>query len=360
METKKKVGVITFHNYDNYGAILQSYALQKKLQEIGTDPEIMDYRCDYIGHPFRLRNLKNKGVFNYIYGVFGHICYLPRRRKCNKFRKYMTYSDKATKKDMSAVQDKYDIYISGSDQVWDHKLTNFDKSYFLDFVGEDKKLCSYAASIGENLPPEELRPEYTTLLKRFDNIIVREDYGADVVEQLIGKRPDVAVDPTLLLTANEWNEVLKEPKRKDKYILVYQLGINKEIVDFVRKLKKKTGLKVIYIPFPLVGLMSCSMKIAIGPAEWIGLFKHAEYVATDSFHGAVFALLFNKKFFAMVTGHHTNKRVKQLLNRIKLTERTMETVTDEHLLDEIDFTYANEQLNLMRQESMELLKNMVK
>ncbi len=360
MNIKKKVGVITFHNYDNYGAILQSYALQEKLKEMGHDSEIMDYRCEYIGHPYRLRNLKNKGIFNYIYGVVGHICYLPRRRKCNKFRKNMTYSAKATRKDMSAVQDKYDIYISGSDQVWDHKLTNFDKSYFLDFVGEDKKLCSYEASIGENLPPEELREEYTVLLNRFDDIIVREDYGADVVEQLTGKRPAVAVDPTLLLTREEWNEILVEPNRKDKYILVYQLGINKEIVDFVRRLKKKTGLKVVYIPFPLVGAMSCSMKVALGPSEWIGLFKNAEYVVTDSFHGAVFSLLFNRKFFAMVDGHHTNKRVKQLLNRIQLTERTMETVTEEHLLDDIDFTYANEQLEIMRQESLELLKNIVK
>ena len=76
---KKRVGVITFHNYDNYGAILQSYALQKKLQEIGTQPEIIDYRCDYISNPFRLVNLKKKGLFNYIYGTIGHICYIPRR-----------------------------------------------------------------------------------------------------------------------------------------------------------------------------------------------------------------------------------------------------------------------------------------
>ena len=86
---KKRIGVITFHNYDNYGAILQSYALQKKLRELGTYPEIIDYSCQYISNPFRLINLKEKGLFNYIYGAIGHICYIPRRRKCNQFRKHM-------------------------------------------------------------------------------------------------------------------------------------------------------------------------------------------------------------------------------------------------------------------------------
>ena len=136
---KKRVGVITFHNYDNYGAILQSYALQKKLQEIGTQPEIIDYRCDYISNPFRLVNLKKKGLFNYIYGAIGHICYIPRRFKCNKFRKHMRYSQPVIQGKMQPVAGKYDIYIAGSDQIWDYKLTNFDTTYFLDFV-KDRRL----------------------------------------------------------------------------------------------------------------------------------------------------------------------------------------------------------------------------
>ena len=143
---KKRVGVITFHNYDNYGAILQSYALQKKLREIGTQPEIIDYRCDYISNPFRLVNLKKKGLFNYIYGAIGHICYIPRRFKCNRFRKHMRYSQPVTQGKMQPVAGKYDIYIAGSDQIWDYKLTNFDTTYFLDFVKKGKKKCSYAAS----------------------------------------------------------------------------------------------------------------------------------------------------------------------------------------------------------------------
>ncbi|MDO5135011.1 MAG: polysaccharide pyruvyl transferase family protein [Eubacteriales bacterium] len=356
---KKRVGVITFHNYDNYGAILQSYALQKKLRELGTHPEIIDYRCDYISNPFRLVNLRKKGLFNYIYGAIGHICYIPRRRRCNQFRRLMRYSKPVTARDMSPVSGKYDLYLAGSDQIWDHKLTNFDKTYFLDFVKKGKKKCSYAASIGENLPPQQYLGQYQSLLQDFDHILVREDYGADIVEELTHKRPEVVCDPTLLLTAEEWNQLLEEPKTKKKYILVYQLGINKEIVDFTRRLQKRTGCKVIYIPFPLVGLLKCSCKIAIGPAQWMGLFKHAEYVVSDSFHGIVYALLFNRRFFAMVNGHHMNRRVQQLLKMVDLSHRTIENVPEEALTSDIDFSYANQRLEEFRQYSLEQLKKVV-
>lgn len=150
-----------------------------------------------------------------------------------------------------------------------------------------------------------------------------------------------------------------EPKYKEKYILVYQLGINKEIVDFAHRLHDKTGYRVVYIPFPLVGLLKCDCKITVGPAEWMGLFKNAEYVISDSFHGVVFSLIFNRKFFAKVNGHHMNRRVQQLLNMVNLTDRTMDDVSYEKLTEEIDFTYANEQLARFREHSMEQLRKMV-
>ena len=356
---KKRAGVITFHNYDNYGAILQSYALQTKLRELGAYPEIIDYRCDYISNPFRLVNLRQKGLFNYIYGVIGHICYLPRRRACSRFRRHMHYSEPVTRENIKDVSGKYDIYIAGSDQIWDYKLTNFDKTYFLDFVPEEKKKYSYAASIGEHLPPEQYQKEYQTLLQKFDRIFVRESYGADVVEKLTGSRPETTCDPTLLLTAKEWEKLLVAPRTRQKYILVYQLGINKKLVDFVRRLKNKTGCKVIYITFPLVGLLPCSCKIAIGPDKWMGLFQNAEYVVSDSFHGIVFALLFNRKFFALVDGHHMNRRVQELLKLVGLSHRTIDHVSDEELTQEIDFSFANREIDKLRQHSLALLKSLL-
>ncbi len=352
----KKIGILTFHNYDNYGAILQSYALERKLHEFGAEAEIIDYDCAFISNPFRLVNLKTKGFFNYIYAVIGHICYIPRSRRCNLFRRHIKYGSTVNRKNIAEKTAGYDMLITGSDQVWDYKLTNGDTTYLLDFASEDVLKCSYAASIGEHLPGEERAETYSRLLKRFDKILCRESYGADVVEQLTGERPETACDPTLLMTGEEWTPLLKEPKIRGKYILVYQLGINPSLVGFVKNLQKKTGLKVVYVPFPLVGLMKCRINIGIGPAEWMGYFKNAEYVVSDSFHGVVFSLLFNRKFFAMVNGHHRNRRVEELLRYINLSDRAMETMTEDHLLDPIDFTYANEKIAELRADSLKKLR----
>lgn len=359
MEKRKTAGVITFHNYDNYGAILQSYALQKWLRKLGLDTEIIDYDCAYISHPFSLNTLKKKGLFNYIYGAIGHICYIPRSFRCNQFRKNLQYSKALTSDNRDEMGQKYDAYIAGSDQIWDYKLTDFDRTYFLDFVKEGHKKFSYAASIGENLPPENIRGTYRDLLKSFNKIIVRESYGADVVEELTGSRPETACDPTLLLDGNAWAKLAIPPRTNKKYILVYQLGISKELVNFVKKLQSETGLKVIYIPFPLVGLMKCNIKLFIGPREWLGLFHDAEYVVSDSFHGIVFAMQFHKKFFGMTKGHHRNKRVEELLQLTGLENRTIESSADQILTTEIDYDYADRQLKQYRQTSLKQLKSLV-
>lgn len=357
--TPKKVGVITFHNYDNYGAILQSYALQECLKRAGAEPEIIDYTCDYICNPFQLKRLKNKGLFNYIYGAVGYICYLPRSKKCNAFRKRMRYSEPCNAENIGKMDGKYDVYITGSDQVWDWHLTDFDRNYFLPFVTKGKK-CSYAASIGEHLPAEEYQAEYTKLLNRFDRILMRESYGADVVEQLTGNRPDCTCDPTLLLTGEEWEPLLAEKKTRKPYILVYQLGINPSFVKFVKQLKKRTGLDVVYVPFPLVGALRCKLQVNAGPGEWIRLFHDAEYVVTDSFHGAVFSLLFHRRFFVKVDGHHVNRRVQELLERLHLTERIIQgDLTDDMLTKEMDYTFADQELQAMREDSMKKLGEII-
>jgi hypothetical protein len=254
---------------------------------------------------------------------------------------------------------QYDVYVAGSDQIWDWNLTGFDKAYFLDFVTQGKK-CSYAASIGENLPADELKNEYTNLLKDFDEILMRESYGADVVEELIGTRPECACDPTLLLTAEEWEEVTAKPLMNKPYILVYQLGVNKKLVDFVKRLKKSTGLSVVYVPFPLVGFMHCKTRMWDGPSEWLSLFKNAQYVVTDSFHGAVFSILFHQKFFVYVNGHHVNKRVDELVKRLELTDRIIdESVSEETLFQDIDYDHVDEKMQEIRTESMKNLEKIL-
>ena len=356
----KKVGVITFHDYDNYGAILQSYALQTCLTRMGAQAEIIDYACDYIRNPFQLRRIRNKGLFNYIYGAIGYICYLPRRKRCREFRKRLAYSQPVNRQTVASLDGQYDVFIAGSDQVWDWHLTDFDQTYFLDFVTRGRR-CSYAASIGEHLPDAAHAEAYRALLGRFDRILMREAYGADVVEQLTGSRPDCTCDPTLLLSGEEWAQLMAPGKARRPYILVYQLGVNPSFVQFVKRMKKKTGLDVVYVPFPLVGALACSMQLTAGPMEWLRLFHDAQCVVTDSFHGVVFALQFGKPFFARVDGHHKNRRVSEFLTRLKLTDRIIrDDLTDEQLTAPVDFTFADAEIRRMRADSLEKLGELIR
>lgn len=354
----KKIGVITFHDYDNYGAILQSYALQKRLNELGNEAEIIDYSCPFIHHTFGLSSLRIRGLAAYLYTAIGHICYLPRRRKCNLFRKRIRYSQPVTETDLPAAGKWYDCYISGSDQLWDCKLTNFDRTYFLPFVDKGKKKYSYAVSLGEHLPPPEYEEEYKRLLSDYDCILSREYYGADAISHLTGKRPAVVCDPTLLLSGAEWAEFCKPPAKKGKYILVYQLGLSRKMVRTAKMIAKETGCRIEYVPFPLVGAVKCHINLSAGPAEWLGLIRNAEYVLTDSYHGVIFALLFNRPFYMISKGQHINRRAEELLDKVGLSERIIDDSLS-NIKDPVDFRQANQVIADFRTYSMEMLKKMI-
>ena len=255
MKKHLRVGVLTFHDYDNYGALLQSYALQRVLGEMGADPCLIDYSCPYIRHPFALDHLKKKGLFNYLYGVIGYLCYRPRHPFFQRFRKRLTFTPRVTRESFGEVASSLDVVVTGSDQLWNVKLTDLDTTYFLDLVPEGTGRVAYAVSTGEALPKEESREQLAGYLKRFDRILVREDYGADYVESLTGSRPDLALDPTLLLTGEEWEKLLppaKKARKRKPYLLLYQLGIDPSLVSLARQIAKREGLAIHVIPFPLV------------------------------------------------------------------------------------------------------------
>lgn len=316
-----KVGIITFFNYNNYGAALQCYGLFKTLEEMGHEVEYLDYTCPYIGNPFKIKHLKNKGLFGYIYSTVGYICYLPRRKRFNEFRKQIPHTKPLNHENISEVGACYDKYITGSDQVWSTKLTDFDGTYFLDFVTDDVKKNSYSASFGENNIQEENREKYELLLKKFNGISVREDYGKRLVKEFTGKDSEITVDPTLLLTKKEWESIAAKKRVDGKYILVYQLGFSSQLIRAVKEVARETKLPVVYVPFPLGGLLKCKISLSAGPSEWLSLIKNAEYVITDSYHGIIFSIIFKRLFLAVVDGQHKNKRAISLLSKLHLEKR---------------------------------------
>ncbi len=334
-----KIGVLTFFNYCNYGAALQSYGLYKTLEKQGHEVEYIDYTCPYIGNPFKLVHLKNKGLWGYVYSVVGYICYLPRRKKFKQFHNLIPHTMPVNNQTVKSLDGVFDKYITGSDQVWSLKLTNCDKTYFLDFVSDGTKKYSYAASVGENVFSEEQRKAYRKLLQDFSAISVREESGQIMVKEVADREAEITLDPTLLLSKEEWEQLCGKNKVKGKYLLVYQLGFSKQLISAVKKVAALTGLKVVYIPFPLGGFIKSKLSVSIGPQEWLTLFSNAEYVISDSFHGIIFSILFNKKFLAVVDGQHKNKRAISLLNKLGLQSRIATDDNAENIEETID--YAN-------------------
>lgn len=353
-----KIGIVTFQKYNNYGAVLQCYGLQHVLKKMGHVPEFVDYRCEYIDKPYRLVNLKKKGLFNYIYGVIGYICYLPRKRKFTKFRDKMNYSKSLTKKTIQSEELDCDAYIAGSDQIWNEKLTNGDTTYFLDFV-KGKKKFSYAASMGEVDLSVVDSEKHQKLLADFDGILVRESEGAEYISERLHLKAKTALDPTLLLDKQEWDNLCVKRNNKGDYIAVYQLGISPTLVKYVKNLKKETGLRVEYIPFPLVGALAAKCNIGAGPQEWLSIIKNAKYVVTDSFHGVAFSVIFNKQFWVEISGHHKNKRAADFLGMLKLEDRTIEKALQSDKMQDIQYDAVNEILQEQREKSLQALQEML-
>lgn len=319
----KKIGIITYHKHNNYGAVLQAYALQEKIKSMGYDVEIINYK--YKNNKFSLNILKNKGIINYILGILGPVTRLPRAYKFFIFRKYFSLSPKYNKDTIKLAGQRYDLCFSGSDNVWNAEITNFDKNYFLNFISDPKKKYSYASSFGSSKIPEDLRSEYTKLLNSYNMLNTREESGAQLIKSLTNKKANVVVDPTLLLEKKEWNKLAIAPKEVQKYLLAYQMVPSKKFIQLVNRISKKESLKVIYIPFPMGKVTQGKWKFGLSPQEWLGYIKYADKIVTDSFHGVIFSIIFQKEFYVVLTQLST--RIENILSKIDLNNRIIENIT---------------------------------
>lgn len=256
-----------------------------------------------------------------------------------------------------AVSNEADVFITGSDQVWNYLIVDRDGTYYLDFV-KNRRTCSYAASFGVASIPQEYREFYRKNLNNIDSISVREGSGAEIVKNVTGREAKVMPDPTLLVNQETWNRLCATPNDTGKYILVYKITKADKLLSFSKKLSKKTGLPIVYIPNDLKSGSIGKLKTNVGPEEWLGYIKNAEYVVTNSFHGTVFSILFNKKFFSEVSSkvNPSTSRLKSLLEMFGLEERTLECYTDKMLDKELDKAEINKVLEAQRERAYDFFK----
>lgn len=360
-----KVGIITFHRAINFGAALQVLALQKTIENIGACVEVIDYRCEYIEKDYRNIRINKNNILKDI--VNNVISYSIRKNKKNKFydfnKKYLKLSNEIyyTKKDLEKANSEYDIFITGSDQVWDNKCAKFDSTYFLDFVDNKLKKNSYAASFAFAEIPNDLKDEYKRRLKDFNSISVREESGKKIFEELLMKDISVSLDPTLLLNKEEWDLFIPKKYNTEKYILIYTVNPPKNLYTYAKAISKKTGYKIINISDSFKKRGNTTYARGIDPGEFLALFKNAEIILTNSFHGTVFSIIFEKKFNVELTfsNNKINHRSENLLKLLSLENRIFENVDEKDWEKEISYCNVKKILNCKRNESIEYLKKLL-
>lgn len=357
-----KIGILTFQRVYNYGAVLQSFALQSKIKELGFNAEIIDYRSTFIEQPYRLINLRRKGIKNYLLGVAGSIIYSFRKRKTRKFQKEMIFTKSLRKEDLNTLNDEFDLFLTGSDQVWNYQLTNSDDSYFLSFVQDNKKKASYAASIGVHQIPDEFKEFYKNNLQGFFAVSVREQIAADLLSNFADQEITVVPDPTLLLTQEDWSKLAKEPK-DENFVFVYQLSFSSDLLSLAHDFSRRKGLGIICAPFPMGKYIPAKWDLTAGPAEILGYIKNSDFVFTTSYHGVIMALLFHKPFAVIIPSGiaSVGSRIYDLLKELNLEYRIINRNNNTEAIEEhIDFDAIDKILNEKKLIGENYLKRILK
>lgn len=287
-----------------------------------------------------------------------------KRKKFNDFiKKQIKLTDKVDKKIINSdkFNNDYDIFITGSDQVWNYELTN-DSAYMLDFVKNSEKKRSYAASFGIDKIPFNLVDLYRTYLADFHTILLREKTGKKIIKNLLNRTENVVLDPVFLLNKQEWDNVVGKTKFeniKNQYIIVY-FGTLK-IVEFARYLSKKYELPIIFISGGFKLKLYGKLNRRLGPEEFVSAIKNARFVLTGSFHAVVFSIIYNKTFFINIdkNGKARASRQKDLLSLLQIGDREIINHRDDMDFTLIQWEKINKKLDIERKKSLNELKNML-
>lgn len=367
-----KIGIITIHKINNYGSVFQAYALQNVCQKLGHNAEIIDYQFPNefqrsVGiKSAAVKIRKKETIVKYLY-AFG--LFKQHKGIANFVRKYQHLTDKEynNPNELAVTPPIYDVYLTGSDQIWNPNYCSGDPSFFLDFAPEGKKRVAYAASFGVSALGNEYAIKFSEYLKKYAAIGVRENSGVKLVEELTNRKDtEIVLDPTLLLNKDDWQKIAVQQRLvKEKYILCYYLNYSFDSFPYVDELAKHvqkiTGYKVVKVARPPKNFYESNTYHPVGasPEEFLALVRDAELVLTTSFHGTAFAVNFEKPLFSVVASRKSgDSRQISLLNNVGLTDRVIEMGESFPSLEHLacDYTEPAKKLENLRNHSINFLK----
>lgn len=350
--------IVTFHCVPNYGANLQAFALQKTLEKFSEDVQILNYRPKALTQVYKLLNTHSlKGFIFTLYNV------LPTWLRYKKFKRFQNQYYKLSPSQFRYLTKEFsidcDYVFAGSDQIWNPRITGgYDRVYFGDFMaGKDCKKISYGASIGVSSLTKEENYQLKSLTKKLDYISVRENSARQIISALTHKPVEVVLDPTLLLNRKEW-DCIKVGNAHGKYLLLYSISDHNETYEIANKVSKMTGLNILEVSAKNFKPFSKKHHKIIrnaGPSEFLGLISSAEFVVTDSFHGTVFSLIYEKPFYT-IPNKTKPSRMVELLSKLGLNNRLISD-TNKFIYDPvIQYEKVNELLNIEKKKSIDFIK----
>lgn len=373
------IGIITFHEVNNYGAILQAVALQIKLEMFGKS-QIINYLPDIettIFTSVTQNGVMDKQISNIMLSLLSdnnktdiNNIFDPIERVC-KFRnfieKYFNLTKPYSYKElMSNRMKEFDVYVSGSDQIWNPRLANMDPVFFSYYAPANAKKISYASSTGDYAFNDEQKLMIKKYLSNFSYISTREESTVDILKNITGKEVELVLDPTLLLNKKEWKENFNITKDiKEPYMLVYSMSRESNIFEIAYSIAKKKGLKIYNIrnwessaDFIRNREYFDKFFANAGPDDFLNLFYNASFVVTDSFHGSIFSINFNKPFIA-IKPKLGGGRLTSILKMLHLENRLVYSLEELNKFNndfDIDYESVNNILNNQREKSMTFLE----
>lgn len=349
----KKIGLITWHSLENYGSVLQTYALYTIIKENGYDVEIINYvknaKKNIIYRLYRKIKINFKGKKN---------SYWYRSNRFLNFRKkYLKETILYNSlEQLIEISNDYDIYVCGSDQIW--SPNRLDYAYFLKFT--DRSKIAYAPSIViDEIKKDDLN-EIRKNLNNFNYISVREKKGKEILKKIINKEIKVVLDPTLLLGKKDYEKILKNVPLNEPYLLCYLIGDRLEHRTLVKEISSKFNLKIVTLPFKTMDEDFGDIILkGIGPEEFLGLINNSKLVCTDSYHGMLLSIMLEKDFYEFPRFLDNDKisqnaRVNEVIELLKLNDRLVDNINDISF-ERIDYSKVNKIKDEKRKESLNYL-----
>lgn len=369
-----KIAVLTMTFNNNYGGMLQAYSLMETLKKLHHDPELLFVQLENKDINACLKKLLKKYIFSYISKKWKHIRFQNDIEKNTNYfiEKYINPKTKSiyTRKDFRRiVLDKYDAYVVGSDQVWRPSMYKFINYAFFSFVKNPNAiLFSYAPSFGVEYweYTDKQTIKYKEQLRRFKAVSVREDSGVELCKKYFGTDAIQVLDPTMLLTLEDYRKIIKqenEPKHNGE-LLSYILDYSEDKQDLEDMISKELNLKSF-----TVGVKSNNIDIEIKDmiyptvTSWLRGFEDAKYVITDSFHGCVFSIIFNKPFIVYGNEKRGISRFNSLLKMFRLEDRLImnkKEITIDNIRKDINWIFVNNRKEELIKESKNYLSKSLK